>query len=169
MLKKDKIVLRPLDDKDASALAVLANNKKIADNLRDIFPFPYALDNAVFFINMVKQEKPTMTFAIEFDGVLCGVIGLVPQPDVYKNTAEIGYWIGEPFWSKGIATEAVNLITRHAFNELNFIRIHTGVFQHNTASMRVLEKCGFKNEGVFEKAVVKNGKILNEHRFAKIK
>lgn len=163
------IILRAFTDKDISALADLANNKKIWDNLRDYMPYPYTTDNAVYFINTVKQENPQMTFAIEYDGQLCGVIGLVEQSDVYKKTAEIGYWIGEPFWNKGIATRAVNLITNYAFDQLDFVRIHTGVFEYNTSSMRVLEKCGYKKDGVFEKAIIKNGQIWNEHRYSKIK
>ena len=83
MLQHEKIILRPLNDNDSTELARLANNKKIWDNLRDLIPFPYTLDDAIFFINMVKEEKPLMTFAIEFDGHLCGVIALVGQKDVY--------------------------------------------------------------------------------------
>jgi len=169
MLQHKKITLRPLDDKDSVELALLANNKKIWDNLRDFIPFPYTIDDAIFFINLVKQEKPRMTFAIEFEGHFCGVIGLVGLNDVYRKSAEIGYWIGEPFWNKGIATVAVKLITDYGFDELGLMRIHTGVFENNIGSMKVLEKNGYKKEGVFEKAIIKNGQILNEHRFSKIK
>ena len=98
-----------------------------------------------------------------------GVISLVAQTDVYKKTAEIGYWIGEPFWNKGIATKTVNIITNYGFDQFNFVRIHTGVFEFNMASMRVLEKAGYKKDGLFEKAVIKNGQIWNEHRYSKIK
>jgi len=168
MIHGEKISLRALEDIDASSLAELANNKKIWDNLRDIMPYPYSIENANLFIDLTKKENPQVTFAIEFEGKLCGVIGLVPQQDVYKKTAEIGYWIGEPFWNKGIATKAVQLITDYAFNELDFVRLHTGVFEYNTASMKVLEKCGFKKEGVFEKAIIKNGKIWDEHRYSKV-
>jgi RimJ/RimL family protein N-acetyltransferase len=150
-------------------LTQLANNKKIWDNLRDFMPFPYTIDDAIFFINLTKQEQPQITFAIEYDGQLCGVISLVTQQDVYKKTAEIGYWIGEPFWNKGIATEAVNIITDYGFNQLDLARIHTGIFEYNVASMKVLEKCGYKSDGVFEKAVIKNGQIWNEHRYSKIR
>jgi len=166
MLSDQKIILRPLGDRDKEDLTRLANNKKVWDNLRDIMPFPYSLDNAAFFINMTRQEKPQMTFAIEFDGQFCGVIGLVIQQDVYKRTAEIGYWIGEPFWNKGIATTAVKLITDYGFDQLDLIRIHTGVFEYNIGSMRVLEKNGYTKDGVFKKAVIKNGKIWDEHRFS---
>jgi|SRR5678809_387253 RimJ/RimL family protein N-acetyltransferase len=169
MLQHEKIILRPLNDNDSTELARLANNKKIWDNLRDLIPFPYTIDDAIFFINMVKEEKPLMTFAIEFDGHFCGVIGLVGQKDVYRKTAEIGYWIGEPFWNKGIATVAVKLITEYGFDQLDYLRIHTGVFEYNTGSIKVLEKNGYKMDGVFEKAIVKNSRIWNEYRFSKIK
>ena len=169
MLSDGTIVLRPLTDNDQSVMAKFANNKKIADNLRDVFPHPYSIDDAIFFINHNMQEDPPMTFAIEHEGNFCGVIGLSAQTDVYRRTAEIGYWIAEPFWNKGIATIAVNLITEYGFAKLEFIRIHTGIFEFNTASMRVLEKCGYKKDGIFEKAVTKNGKTWNEHRYSKIK
>ena len=168
-LRDDKILLRPLADDDKEELTRLANNKKIWDNLRDLMPHPYTIDNAIFFINLTKKEEPQMTFAIEYKGSLCGVIGLVAQQDVYKKTAEIGYWIGEPFWNKGIATKAVNLITGYGLNQLDLVRIHTGVFEYNTSSMKVLEKCGYNKEGVFEKAILKNGQIWNEHRYSKTK
>lgn len=169
MAYNDKISLRSLKDNDASSLAELANNKKIWDNLRDIMPYPYSIENACFFIGHTKKENPQVTFAIEFEGKLCGVIGIIPQQDVYKKTAEIGYWIGEPFWNKGIATKAVQMVTDYSFNNLDILRLHTGVFEYNTASMKVLEKCGFKKDGVFEKAIIKNEKIWDEHRYSKLK
>lgn len=162
-----KIRLRRLNDGDKIILAQLINNKKIWDNLRDIVPFPYTIDDAVSFINFTQTEDPQTSFAIEYEGNLCGMIGLNPQPDVYKKTAEIGYWIGEPYWNKGIATEAVRLITAYGFDQLGFVRIHTGIFEYNPASMRVLEKNGYKKDGIFEKAVLKNGKIWDEHRYSK--
>ncbi len=169
MLHSEKIILRSLTDDDASALALLADNKKIWDNVRDILPHPYTIDDAIFFINLTKEENPQMSFAIEYEGKFCGMIGLVAQQDVYRRTAEIGYWLGEPFWGKGIATEAVGLITDYGFNELGFVRIHTGIFEHNIGSMKVLEKNGYKKDGVFEKNIIKNGKMIDEHRYSKIK
>ena len=169
MLQYENIILRSLTDDDATALARLANNKKIFDNMRDALPHPYTLDDAIFFINLTKQENPQVSFAIEFKGAFCGMIGLIPQKDVYRLTAEIGYWLGEPFWGKGIITKAAAMVTEYGFNELGLIRIHTGIFEHNLASMKVLEKNGYKKECVFEKSVIKNGEILNEHRYAKLK
>ena len=110
-----------------------------------------------------------MTFAIEYDRKFCGVIGLIGQSDVYKRTAEIGYWLGEPYWNKGIATVCVNLLTDYGFNQLDFIRIHTGVFEYNIGSMKVLSKNGYSKDGIFKKSILKNGQIFDEHRFSKIK
>lgn len=169
MLISGDILLRPLQDHDTGVLAHLANNKNIADNLRDFFPYPYSTADAIFFIRLVKKEDPQMTFAITYQGQFCGVIGLIGQPDVYRKTAEIGYWLGEPFWNKGITTIAVKLVTDYGLQQLDFIRIHTGVFEYNIGSMRVLEKNGYRREGIFEKSVVKNGKVWDEHRFAKTK
>lgn len=169
MFTEGNVNLRRLTNDDQSSLARLVNNKKIWDNVRDFLPFPYTENDAATFIGLTMQEMLPMTFAIEYKGQICGVIGLTRQTDVYKKTAEIGYWIGEPFWKKGIATLAVKLITDYGLHSLDFIRIHTGVFEYNIGSMRVLEKNGYIKDGVFKKAVFKNGKIWDEHRFSIIK
>jgi [ribosomal protein S5]-alanine N-acetyltransferase len=168
MLADGFVTLRVLQNTDAPILAQLANNKKIWDNLRDYIPYPYTQNDAEWFIGQCLQESPPLTFAIEYKGALCGVIGLVSQKDVYRKSAEIGYWIGEPFWNKGIATIAVKLISEYGFNELNLVRIFTAVFEYNPASMKVLEKNGYVREGVFKKSVIKNGELWNEHRYARI-
>jgi RimJ/RimL family protein N-acetyltransferase len=157
MLEEGNVNLRALLTSDQELLAKLANNKKIWDNLRDYIPFPYTLQDAEYFISITKEETTPMTFAIEYEKQFCGVIGLVGQSDVYRKTAEIGYWIGEPFWNKGIATQAVKMITYYGLNQLDFVRIHTGVFEHNIASIRVLEKCGYHKDCIFEKSIFKNG------------
>jgi ribosomal-protein-alanine N-acetyltransferase len=168
MLTQDDVTLRKLTTKDKSSLALLANNKKVWDNLRDYIPFPYNGNHAACFIDLVKDENPITTFAIDYQHQLCGVISLVKQQDVYRLSAEIGYWIGEPFWNKGIATTAVKLITTYGFNKLKLIRIFTGVFEYNTGSMRVLEKCGYTKDCIFEKAIIKNGQVWNEHKYSKV-
>ena len=167
-MKKGEVHIRPLQHADQSELAKLANNKKIWDNLRDYIPYPYTDNDAEIFINITKNETPQQTFGIEFQHKLCGVIGLIVQEDVYKKSAEIGYWIGEPYWKKGIASKAVSLITEYGFNELLLNRIYTGVFEYNVGSMKVLEKNGFEQEGIFKNAIVKNGKVYNEHRYYKL-
>jgi [ribosomal protein S5]-alanine N-acetyltransferase len=168
MLIDTNVHLRALRLSDSARLAPLIN-KKIVDNLRDLIPFPYTEYDAENFIYSLKDETPTQTFAIDYQENLCGVIGLVKQHNVYRLTAEIGYWIGEAYWNKGIASKAVKLITAYGFNELNLIRIHAGIFEYNKASMRVLEKCGYEKDGVFKKSVIKNGLIWNEHRYSIVK
>ncbi len=166
MLSEGNMSLRPLTGSDQEALASLANNKKIWDNVRDYFPFPYTSKDAAAFITLTKQEETPMTFAIEYNRHFCGVIGLVGQSDVYRKTAEIGYWIGEPFWNKGIATTAVRLITGYGLRQAGFVRIYAGIFEYNVGSMRVLEKNGYAKDGVFRKAIYKNGRIWDEHRYS---
>lgn len=167
-LTDNQLKLRAFRDSDSKRLAELCNNKKIWDNLRDYMPFPYTEDNANDFIKYCQGENPQYTFAIEYNGEFVGTIGLVRQTDIYKLTAEIGYWIGEPYWGMGIATKAVQLITEYGFNELGLVRIYTGVFAFNKASQRVLEKVGFKLECIFEKSVYKNDRIYDEYRYGLI-
>ena len=165
---EDKIKIRPLKLSDKAELAEHANNKKIWDNLRDYIPYPYTESDAEFFIKLTKEENPKQTFGIEYKGKISGVVGLVIQKDVYHKTAEIGYWIGEPFWGNGIATKAVELITKYGFDKLDLNRIFSGVFEYNIASMKVLEKNGYEKEGIFKNAILKNNKVYDEHRFYKL-
>ena len=167
-LVEGKVRLRALRYADRESLAILANNKKIWNNLRDMFPHPYRLEDADRFIDSVKQQDPQITFAIEYDFTFAGIIGLVLQQDVYKKNAEIGYWIGEPFWGKGIATAALRLATDYTFKSLRKKRIFASVFEGNKASCTVLEKCGYQLEGVSMKAVFKNNQYLDELRYAKL-
>lgn len=166
---KDIVTLRTLKKSDRKLIARYANNKKIWKNLRDIMPHPYSLEDADFFLEMVLMEDPVCTFAIEWNGKFVGICGLNLKEDIYRNTCEIGYWIAEPYWSKGIATHAVQQLVDYAFNTLHKERIHTGVFEYNKPSMRVLEKCGFEKEAIFKKALTKDGKLYNEVRFARIR
>ena len=168
-LRSGNTALRPLRQTDAGRLAELANNEKISCNLRDGFPHPYTLEDAENFLQKFTNQDPVTFFGIDYNGEYVGNISLFPGQDVYCKSAEIGYFIGEPYWNKGIVTTAVNLITEYGFNHMHIIRIHTGVFEYNTASMRVLEKCGFVNEGVFRKSVFKQGKLWDEVRYAKLK
>ena len=162
------ITLRLFTHADASVLSSLCNNSNIWENLRDYIPNPYTEADADGFITHCLTEHPSVTFAITYKGELAGCIGLVPQTDVYRLSAEIGYWVGEPFWNRGIATRAVQLITRYGFEQLGLLRIYSGVFGFNTASQRVLTKAGYKLECVFEKSIIKNNCITDEYRYAKI-
>ncbi|MEO6313884.1 MAG: GNAT family protein [Chitinophagaceae bacterium] len=160
------VTLRPLDDADIRPMAMLLNNPRITCNLRDLIPFPYTKNDAAFFINLNKTQRPVCVFAIVYQDHFCGVIGMVPQLDVYRKSAEVGYWLGEPFWNKGILTTALKLISAYGFS-LGYIRLFAGVFEHNIPSMKVLEKNGYQKEGIFEQSIFKNGQVWNEHRYAK--
>lgn len=163
------IIIRHLVKDDIHEMARLANNKKIAINLRDAFPYPYTLEDAKRFFDMVEKMNPKTIFAIEYKGRYAGNIGLTRESDVYRNSAEIGYFLGEPFWNKGIMTKAVGIMTEYAFEKLGVLRVHTGVFSYNTASQKVLEKCGYSREGVFKNSITKDGKIYDEIRYARCK
>jgi len=161
--------LRNFTDADQARLAELCNNQKIWNNVRDSFPSPYTEENATEFILSCGKEDPQTTFAIEYNGALVGCIGLTIQKDVYRLSAEIGYWIGEPYWGLGIATKAVELMTAYGFETLKMVRIYSAVFGFNKASQRVLEKSGYLLECIAQNAVVKNGQIGHEFRYAKQK
>lgn len=167
--EKHTICLRTLDENDILDLATLANNAAIASNLRDTFPHPYTEENARIFVNLTKASAQPNQLAIEKDGVYVGNIGLHAQNDVYRNSAEIGYFIGEPYWGQGIATEAVELMVAYGFDTLGFHRIFAGVFSYNPASARVLEKAGFSYEGTLRDAVFKNETYFDELRYAILK
>jgi len=160
------IRLRPFRLSDADKLTEMANNIKISRNLRDGFPHPYTHEDAVTFIRHCLDMPRDTFFAIEFRGEHVGNISLSPCQDVYRKSAEIGYFIAEPFWNKGIASAAVNIIIQFGFNNLGMMRIQTGVYEYNPASQRVLEKCGFVKEGVFKKAIYKEGGLWDEVRYA---
>jgi len=164
-----RVLLRQLSESDIPALAIQANNKKIWLNLRNMFPHPYSEENAKQFVAMVGSDKKNTRFAIEIDGRFAGMIGIFPQEDVYKYNAEIGYWLGEEFWGQGIGTEAVQQMCSYCFSETETKRIFAGIFSYNAASMRVLEKCGFVNEGIAKEAVFKNGSFHDELRYALVK
>jgi len=168
-MKKDSIKLRPFALSDIQRLAQLANNKNVWDNLRDYIPHPYTEKDAEDYIIFCNNQNPMTNFAIAYNDELVGTIGLILQKDVYRKSAEIGYWIGEPYWGKGIVTKAVELIVEYGFKNLDIIRIFTGVFDFNIGSQKVLEKNGFEKEAIFKNAIFKNGKICNEVKYAKIK
>lgn len=163
-----QVKLRNLVMEDVEKLAELCNNKKIAKNLRDVFPFPYSKNDAITFIQSCLDQNPTTNFAIEYNGELAGCIGLMVLSDIYRFGAELGYWIGEPFWNKGIASEAVRIMVDFGFKQLKLIRIFAGIFDYNIASQRVLEKNDFQLECIAEKSIMKYGKLFNEYRYYKI-
>lgn len=167
--RSENIILRHLEISDLEVLVPLANNIKIAKNLRNGFPHPYTINNAYDFYSLIQSQNPQSFFVIDYDKKFAGMISLAPLSDVYCKTAEIGYWLAEPYWNKGIMTTAVRLIAEWGWQNLDIVRIHTGIFSHNMASARVLEKAGFTFECEFVNSVYKNGELLNELRYAILK
>jgi ribosomal-protein-alanine N-acetyltransferase len=154
-------LLRPWRIDDAAALVAHGNNRNVSRNLRDRFPFPYTAADAEAYLAHATQTPHELVFCIEVEGSAGGGIGLHPGDDVYRLSAELGYWLAEPFWGRGIVTEAVQAVVRHGFNLLPLVRIEAGAFSSNPASARVLEKCGFTFEGVRRHNVIKDGQILD--------
>jgi RimJ/RimL family protein N-acetyltransferase len=158
-----KSILRPWRESDIPALTKYANNLLIAQNLRDIFPYPYTSYDAEFFISQIaNSDNRQLTFAIELNGEAVGSIGAHLMNDVYRKNAEIGYWLGQPYWNRGIITEALQALVTHIFNNYDICRLFANVFYTNTASIKVLEKCNFTKEATHRKAVIKNGKVMDE-------
>ena len=137
--------------------------------MRDLFPNPYTLKDAEEWVTRNKNRIPTTNFAIEVNGELTGGCGLMIFGDVYRHNAEIGYWIGEPFWGKGIATEAVKLLLEKIKTDFpEIIRVSAEIFEHNKTSMKVLEKNGFHLESIRKRAVIKNNIIMDDHVWVKL-
>ncbi len=151
----DGVSLRAWRRGDEPALVRYANNRRVAAHLRDRFPHPYTPADARAWIAHVEAEQPRLSFAVATATEAIGGIGLVVGSDIYRRSAEIGYWLGEPFWGRGIATRAVRQLTETAFAEHDLVRIWAGVFAGNPASARVLEKAGYELEGRLRQAVTK--------------
>jgi len=159
-------VLRPWTLDDIDSLVKHANNPNIAANLTDAFPSPYHRENGEAFIQMALKHDPTQIFAIELHGEAAGGIGLHPQADVHRMNMELGYWLAEVHWGKGIMTEAVKQMVDYGFKTFQVDRIFARPFGTSIGSQRVLEKAGFILEGRFEKALYKNGEFQDELIYA---
>ncbi|MBI2257840.1 MAG: GNAT family N-acetyltransferase [Flavobacteriia bacterium] len=157
-----KITLRPWRKSDFSTLADLANNPSIAKNLTDKFPQPYTEKDAKDFIKKASIIVPCTRFAIFYNETLAGSIGVYPLEDINRLNAELGYWIGEAFWGKGIITKAIAYMLDYVFEILPIDRVFARPFPHNTASIKALEKNGFVLEATIKEGLVKNNKKMDE-------
>ncbi|MBU0995056.1 MAG: GNAT family N-acetyltransferase [Proteobacteria bacterium] len=155
-------IIRDWRIEDAPSIARYANNRKIWLNLRDGFPHPYSLKDAKDFISQAMAIKPASVFAIATKTEAIGSIGFFPGKDVHRFTAEIGYWLAEPFWGKGIVTEAVKRISSYAIHDMKLHRISAEPYATNKASARVLEKAGFTYEGILRASAFKDGEIIDQ-------
>jgi ribosomal-protein-alanine N-acetyltransferase len=152
--------LRKWRPEDAESAARYADNKHIADNLRDAFPFPYTLQDAENYIKCWTSDDETKRLcrAVCVDGKAVGSIGVFPGGDVYRKSAELGYWLGEEFWNRGIMTAAVKQICKEAFERFDIVRIYAEPYAHNLGSRKVLEKAGFSLEGVMKNGAYKTAR-----------
>ena len=160
--------LRSWEAADVVSLVAHADNRKIWINLRDRFPHPYTKSDGQTFIRASRKMQPETNFAIAVDGLAVGAAGFLLQADVDRVSAEIGYWLGEPFWGRGIATEALVAFTKYAIDTHGLTRLFALPFVCNAASCRVLEKAGYVLEARLRRSAIKDGKIVDQLQYAYI-
>lgn len=168
-LKLSNSILRAWRPEDEESLVRHANSRAIWRNLRDGFPHPYTAADAKQWIETANPTVPITNFAIVIGGEAVGGIGLLLKEDVFRRSAEIGYWLSEEFWGRGIVTEAVRAVTDYAFDNFDLCRVYAGVFEWNPASMRVLEKAGYEFECRMRKSVTKDGETIDELIYAMVR
>lgn len=166
-----KCEIRKWELADAKDLAVALSNKKVQDNLRDGLPYPYTEQDGLDYISamLAADESDTFAFAVSADGKVIGSIGAFRQDNIHRQTAELGYYISEEYWGKGIMTEAVKQLCDYVFTHTDIIRIYAEPFAFNIGSCRVLEKNDFQCEGILRSNAVKNGKVLDMKMYSKLK
>ena len=166
MLKGTRCVVREWRKGDIASLVLHANNLNVAKQLRDRFPHPYTEKDARAFLKHAADDRSNL--AIEAEGEAVGAVGFVPGRDIERFSAEIGYWLGEGFWGRGIATEALMLVTDYVFAELNYLRLFAVPFADNLGSIRVLEKAGYAKEAFLAASSVKYGVVRDQLLYARI-
>lgn len=162
------LTLRDYANSDIEALVALANNKLVSRFLVDTFPYPYTRADAEWWVSKGVKAERDVTKAIEYNGQFVGSVGIGRKTGWRDHLAEIGYWLGEPFWGKGIATQAVHQMTEYAFSDLKLQKLYALILAPNRTSMRVVEKCGYELEGVLKREVFKDGKYYDVHYFANV-
>lgn len=151
------IILRPWTANDASQLSSIANNQRIGDNIRDGLPFPYTIKDAHDWLNIILPENnPPRFFSISIDNQIVGSIGIILKTNIYRKNFEIGFFLSENFWGRGIITRAVKAVTWYTFRNFDIVRVYAETFSDNTGSRRALEKAGFKLEATLRKSIIKN-------------
>ena len=165
------ISIRKWKIEDAEELSKAINNKNILNNLREGIPFPYTIDNAKEFITQTLnvKEDSQYSWAIIVDEIVIGSIGAFRKDNIHHLTAEMGYYIAEEYWGKGIMTKVVKDVSKYIFDNTDIVRIFAEPFACNIASCKVLEKAGFELEGILRKNAIKNNKILDMKMYSIIK
>lgn len=164
----DVCVIRSWQPGDEQTLHQHANNREIWLNVRDRFPHPYTPADARQWIESVVGASPETSFAITVDGEAVGAIGFVLHDDIERCSAEVGYWLGQAYWGRGIVTAALKAITRYAFDTFDLTRLYAVPFLRNPASMTVLEKAGYQREGIMRRSAIKDGQVLDQALYAYI-
>ncbi len=162
-------ILRPWQRGDEESLVRYANNVNVWKNLRDAFPHPYTRADAEQWIELNLTRDPPTNFAIDLGGEAVGGIGFTVLDDIYRRTAEIGFWLGEEFWGRGVVTAALKVMTEYAFRTFDLTRVFAGVFEWNAASMRVLEKAGYVREARLARSALKDGKVIDTYLYAAVR
>ncbi len=161
-----KFKLRPWKKEDLSSLVKHANNFEIAKNMMDTFPHPYTKEEGEKFLYMVISKDPPLILAIDVDGEAVGSIGLHPQNDIMRKNGELGFWLAEPYWGKGIISKAIKEMSDYCFKKFDIERIFARPFGTNIASQKALEKAGYKLEAHLENTLYKNEEYQDELIYA---
>lgn len=165
----ENISLRLWEISDINDLIEYANNPNIAQNMTNAFPHPYTKEAGLKFIEIAQSHSPAQVFAICVNNHAVGAIGVHPQQDIHEKCAELGYWLAESFWGKGIMSWTVKQMIAYAFQNFDIVRLYARPFSSNEGSQKVLEKCGFNLEARLKKSIYKNGTYLDELIYSIVK
>lgn len=160
------IELRKFKESDVNRLAALANDPEVSRYMTTAFPHPYTPEDATWWVQ--EGAKQGMVRAIDYQGQLVGCVGAQPLRFEHSRTANIGYWLGRGYWGKGLAAQALLLLTEQIFQETDIVRLQASVYSPNIASMRVLEKAGYRQEAILSRAIFKHDQFYNEHIFSRL-
>jgi len=169
MLRGRHVLLRPWQAGDEEPLVRHANDRAVWRNLTDRFPHPYGRADAVAWIRQANEHDPPCHLAVVVDGAPVGGAGFERLPDLGRRTAEIGYWLGASHWGRGLATEALGLMTDYAFAHFDFVRLQAGVLDWNPASRRVLEKVGYHLEARLARSVSKDDQLIDSWLYVRLR
>jgi [ribosomal protein S5]-alanine N-acetyltransferase len=164
-----KCVVRDWRRADKSVIQPLADNRRVWINLSHRFPHPYTGADADCWFDLLARQPAPTHWIIEVEGAAAGCIGIDPGEGIYAKCARFGYWLGEPYWGRGIMSAAVRATADHIFETMDLVRLEAPVFEWNPPSMRVLEKSGFVREGVMRNSVFKDGKIIDAVSYARVR
>jgi ribosomal-protein-alanine N-acetyltransferase len=168
-IELERSVIRGWRLEDASSLLLYANNRNVWRNLYDVFPHPYTRQDADRWLALATTAQPNTHLAIEVGQTAVGGVGVTIGEGQFRHVGSVGFWLGEPYWGRGIMSEVLPAITADAFERLGLTRLSATVFEWNPASMRVFEKAGYSREGVLRRSIAKDGQILDQVVFAKLR